>query len=61
MSTCVPAGHDSPGWGISWIEEVGRLVIAYVFWVGLTVLVVVVLGRLKRWLLRLTKKKPPVD
>jgi len=29
----------------------------YVFWLGLTVLVVVGLGRLKRWLLRLVKKR----
>lgn len=36
---------------------VGRLVLAYVFWVGLTVLAVIGLGRLKRWLLALAENK----
>ena len=38
-------------------EEVGRMVFAYLFWVGLTVLAAVALGRLKRWLLILAEKK----
>ena len=62
MSTCILAGHDLSVRGISWVEEVGRLVLAYAFWVGLTVLVVVALERLKRWLLGLAqKKKHPED
>jgi hypothetical protein len=41
---------------------VGQLAAEYMFWVGLTVLIVVGLGRLKRWLLRLvSKKKTPFD
>ncbi len=36
------------------------MVLAYVFWVAVTVLVVFSLGRLKRWLLeRVEKKKRP--
>ena len=38
------------------------MVLAHVFWVGLTVLAVVALRRLKRWLLALAqKKKRPED
>lgn len=57
MSTKVLGGHHSRWCGIFWKEEVGRLMLAYGFWIGLTVLIVVGLGRLKRWLLALAEKK----
>ena len=47
------------GGAYSGAEEVGRMVFAYLFWVGLTVLAAVALGRLKRWLLARVKKEAP--
>lgn len=35
------------------------MVLAYVFWVAVTVLAVMGLGRLKRWLWKLAKKNCP--
>ena len=35
--------------------------ILYVIWLGLTALVAMGLGRLKRWLLKKAKKKPTYD
>lgn len=55
MSTKVLGGHHSRWCGIFWKEEVGRLVLAYGLWIGLTVLIVMGLGRLKRWLLVLAE------
>jgi len=64
MSTCVPVGHEFQMGGIPCNEGVAVLVWEYVFWLAATALVVIGLGRLKRWLLRKAlgqKKKRPED
>ncbi len=53
MSTCILAEHDSKAGRIPYNEGVAVLAFEYAFWVGLTVLAAVGLGRLRRWLLGL--------
>lgn len=56
MSTKVPDRHASRLSGIGWVEEVGRVILVYGFWIALTVLMVMALGSVKKWLFSLAEE-----